>query len=108
MILGYSLLLDSGTDLSKDVEMAKDAGSNSGKHKKVLIRPKEVQIDPDFYGVKSDKEHSQAQYSKFTQNPDLREILMATHSAKLVHYKRAKEPELMESLMIIRDKLRKE
>jgi len=103
-----SFSLDSGTDLSKDVEMAKDAGSNSGKHKKVLIRPKEVQIDPDFYGVKSDKEHSQAQYSKFTQNPDLREILMATHSAKLVHYKRAKEPELMESLMIIRDKLRKE
>ena len=105
-----SFSLDSGTELSKDVDMAKDAGSKSGKHKKDLIRPKEVEIDPDFFGEKSEKEHNQAQIAKFKypQNIDLKEVLLATNNAKLVHYVHAKEPELMEGLMILRDKLRKE
>jgi predicted NAD-dependent protein-ADP-ribosyltransferase YbiA (DUF1768 family) len=103
-----SFSLDSGTELSKDAAMAKDAGSKSGKHNKVLVRPKEVQIDPDFLGAKSEKEHQQAQFAKFTQIPEMKELLLATNVAKLVHHRQAKEPELMEGLMLIRDKLRKD
>jgi predicted NAD-dependent protein-ADP-ribosyltransferase YbiA (DUF1768 family) len=102
-----SFSLDSGTDLSKDAEMARSAGSKSGKHAKLLLRPKEVQVDPDFYGTRSEKEHGQAEMAKFTQNQELKELLLATKDAKLVHYVHAKEPELMEGLMILRDKIRK-
>ena len=103
-----SFSLESGTDLSKDVDMAKDAGSKSGKHKGALVRPKEVQIDPDFYGERSEKEMYQAQYAKFSQNPEFRQLLLATKNAKLVQYIRAKQPKIMDNLMLIRDTLRKE
>jgi len=103
-----SFSLDSGTDLSKDSEMAKSAGSKNGKHGKVVLRPKEVQIDPDFMGTNSEKEHRLAQTAKFSQIPEMRQILFATLNAKLVHHRQGSEPELMEGLMLIRDKLRKE
>jgi predicted NAD-dependent protein-ADP-ribosyltransferase YbiA (DUF1768 family) len=103
-----SFSLDSGTDLAKDSEMAKSAGSKNGKHGKELIRPKEVQIDPDFMGANSEKEHRLAQTAKFSQIPEMKQLLFATLNAKLVHHRQGNEPELMEGLMLIRDKLRKE
>jgi predicted NAD-dependent protein-ADP-ribosyltransferase YbiA (DUF1768 family) len=100
--------LDSGTELSKDVEMAKDAGGKSGKHNKILIRPNEVKIDSDFFGGRHEKERTDAIFSKFSQNPELKDLLLSTQSAKLVKYKQAKAPELLEELMIVRDKIRRE
>jgi predicted NAD-dependent protein-ADP-ribosyltransferase YbiA (DUF1768 family) len=47
-----------------------------------------------------------ALYAKFNQNEDLKEMLKETKNAKLIHYKKGKEPELAESLIIVRDKLR--
>jgi predicted NAD-dependent protein-ADP-ribosyltransferase YbiA (DUF1768 family) len=103
-----SFSLDSGTDLSKDVDMAIAAGGKSGKYKKDLLRPKQVQIDPDFFGERSKEESATAQRAKFTQNEDLLRMLLATKNAKLVEHKRGREPEAYETLMLLRDEITKE
>jgi len=59
-------------------------------------------------GANSEKEHRLAQMAKFSQIPEMKQILFATLNAKLVHHRQGNEPELMDGLMLIRDKLRKE
>jgi len=102
-----SFTLDSGTELSKDAAMAKGAGGKTGNYLKKLIRPKEVQIDPDFFGKRHKQEMYDAQYAKFTQNEDLKHLLLATKNAKLTHHSRGSDPVLFEELMLIRDKIKR-
>jgi predicted NAD-dependent protein-ADP-ribosyltransferase YbiA (DUF1768 family) len=102
-----SFSLDSGTDLSKDPNLAKAAGGKSGKLKGTLLRPSEVEIDPDFFGKRHKKEMYDAQYAKFTQNEELKQLLLATNDAKLTHHSRGSPPIVFEDLMLIRDKIRR-
>ena len=102
-----SFSLDSGTDLSKDPVLAKAAGGKSGKLKGTLLRPSEVEIDPDFFGRRHKKEMYDSQYAKFTQNEELKQLLLATNDAKLTHHSRGSPPIVFEDLMLIRDKIRR-
>ena len=102
-----SFSLDSGTELSKDAALAKAAGGKSGKVKGTLLRPIEVTIDPDFFGKRYKKELYDAQYAKFTQNEDLKKLLLATGDAKLAQYNRGAPPVAFDDLMLIRDKVRR-
>jgi predicted NAD-dependent protein-ADP-ribosyltransferase YbiA (DUF1768 family) len=100
-----SFSLDSGTELSQEPDIAKGAGGKNGKYKGELLRPKQVEVDPDFFLKRNEREMELAQQAKFTQNDDLRELLLQTKNAKLVHNVRGKEPEVYDTLMIIRDKI---
>jgi predicted NAD-dependent protein-ADP-ribosyltransferase YbiA (DUF1768 family) len=99
-----SFSLDSGTDLSKDPAMAKAAGT-TGKFKGELIRPFEVKVDTNFSGKRQTREIYNAQYAKFTQNEDLKKLLLATNDAKLTHFIKSAEPVVFDELMLIRDKI---
>uniref|UniRef100_A0A6C0BA80 NADAR domain-containing protein n=1 Tax=viral metagenome TaxID=1070528 RepID=A0A6C0BA80_9ZZZZ len=102
-----SFTAESGTKLSKDPEMAKAAGSSKGKYKGELIRPIEVGIDSDVNGKKREKALQDALEAKFTQNEEMKQILLETKNAKLLNYKKSKDPELAEDLILIREKLKK-
>ena len=102
-----SFSLDSGTELSKDPALAKAAGGKTGKYKGKLLRPMEVTLDPDFFGKRHVKEMFDAQYAKFTQNEDLKKLLLATGDAKLTHQTRGAPPVVYDDLMLIRDKIRR-
>jgi predicted NAD-dependent protein-ADP-ribosyltransferase YbiA (DUF1768 family) len=91
--------LDSGSELSKSAVLAKATGGKDVKHK---YRDKEIKVDPDFFEGRAEREMSMSQLAKFTQNPDLGEMLKATKRAKLAHYTRGGKLEIFHSLMNIR------
>ena len=96
--------LDTDSEISKEVDKAREAGSKPTNK----LRPANVKIDPDFYGGRNDVERERAIYAKFSQNIDLRNLLVATKSAKLMKYI-AKSPAQTDFiLMRVRDKLNTE
>ena len=106
-----SFSLESGTPLSKDLELVKCALSASGKCRGSkgepgeLIRPKEVTLE-SLSKERENVELENALLAKFTQNEDLKNLLLNTKNAALAHYKKSSEPVLQEPLMIIREKMK--
>ena len=100
--------LDSRSEISSDPVLAKAAGSKSGKlNHSSIIRPSRMTIDPDFFNHgRSEREMENAMFAKFSQNKNLKDLLIATRNAKLVHYQRGARPEIYHHLMRVRHKLR--
>ena len=100
--------LDSRSELSADPVLAKAAGSKSGKlNATTIIRPSRITIDPDFFNHgRSDREMESAMFAKFSQNQNLKDMLLATRNAKLVQYQRGARPEVYQHMMRVRHKLR--
>jgi len=98
--------LDSRSDIASDPAVAKAAGSKTGKLKDTLLRPKNITVDPDFFGGRNEREMESAMMAKFSQNNDLKRMLLATRNAKLVHYVRGSPPVVFTNLMDVRYKLR--
>lgn len=93
--------VDSGSELSKNPDFAKAAGGKTGKLGTREFRHKSILIDKDFLERES-KVMEKALYAKFTQHEELKELLIATNNAKLMHYVQAKPAETMEPLMCVR------
>ena len=104
--------LDSDSDISKDVSLAKLAGSKSNKKGKLKqkLRSDNIIIDADFYEIGLNPRHveerNNALTAKFTQNLDLKKVLMETKDAKLMHFERSSPAVADELLMKLRKKIR--
>ena len=98
----YQFSMDSGSELSKNAQMAKAAGSPSGKWQGKRIRPSGIEADMDFFGVRAEDTKRRAQRAKFTQNKDLRKVLKDTKDAVLMHYQPRQEPIMYIMLMNLR------
>jgi predicted NAD-dependent protein-ADP-ribosyltransferase YbiA (DUF1768 family) len=101
--------LDSDSEISKDIGLARIAGGKTGKSKDNVLREKHITIDPDFYEAtenpRNKMERTVALIAKFNQNLDLKQILLETKHAKLLHFIRGKEPEVDMALMKLRREL---
>ena len=93
--------LDSESDISKDVGLAKEAGGKNNTQ----LRDKKIKIDPDFYGERNLAERDIALRAKFEQNLDLKQLLLLTYPAKLVLFERGYPPKTDYSLMKLRKDL---
>jgi len=98
--------LESESEISKSVELAVAAGGPDGKKRSKILRPTNVKIDPNFYGERSVKERELALVAKFSQNEDLKQMLLATRNAKLIHFVRGNKAEPDHLLMKVRQMIR--
>ena len=100
--------LDSESDISKDVPLAKLVGSKPNKQHKLSQKPKSsnIVIDSDFYEMglnpRHEEERLNALMAKFTQNLDLKKVLMETKDAKLMRFERGNPAKVDELLMKVR------
>jgi hypothetical protein len=85
--------------------MAKGAGGKSGKFQGTVIRPKEIKVDDDFFSGRGKKEMEDAMFAKFSQNEELKKVLLATNRAKLTHFMRGNPPIVFNDLMRVRQRL---
>lgn len=101
--------LDSDSEISKDINLAKAAGSITGifknKGKSVTLRPSNIKSDPEFYPNASKEARIKAVRAKFSQNQDLKNILLLTMKSKLTHYVSNQPPEVDDVLMKVRNEL---
>lgn len=101
-----SFSLDSGSDLSKDAKKAWYAShSKTGLYKGERLRDESIRPDSDFNEEKKQKLLFQAQMAKFSQNQELKNILLKTKNAMLLHQRKKQEPEVYNSLMLVREKI---
>jgi predicted NAD-dependent protein-ADP-ribosyltransferase YbiA (DUF1768 family) len=98
--------MDSKSEISKNPELAKAAGSERGVFRGKLYRPKAVTVDRDFF---SSGRGAQAlvngMEAKYRQNPEMKNILLGTLNARIYHFQRGERPILFKPLLQIRTKL---
>jgi predicted NAD-dependent protein-ADP-ribosyltransferase YbiA (DUF1768 family) len=104
--------LDSESELSNDIVLAKKLGSKPNKKYKLKQSiPDNITVDEDFYEVKQNPRHEEermkALHSKFSQNLDLKKVLMETKNAKLMRFKPGNPAEVDELLIKVRRQLQK-
>jgi predicted NAD-dependent protein-ADP-ribosyltransferase YbiA (DUF1768 family) len=97
--------LDSSNELSKDPLMANAVGE-TGKYEGNVVKPKHIKQDRDFQ-QREKSEIKSALQAKFNQNEDLKNLLIQTKKAKLVHFRRGQPPDTEIALMEIRADLEK-
>ena len=98
--------LDSGSDMSKDAQMAKSAGGKTGRYKGVKIRDDNVKLDEGFFTSGENKRAMyRGQLAKYKQDELARKVLLATNNAKLQHFVRGGEPVVFYDTMKIRQYL---
>ena len=104
--------LDSNSEISLDPKKAKAAASTKGKYEKKQLRPENVKHDADFFEIgpeqRSITERLIALRAKFSQNIDMKKVLLETRDAKLVKFVRGSPPEVDHSLMLVRKELQKD
>jgi predicted NAD-dependent protein-ADP-ribosyltransferase YbiA (DUF1768 family) len=96
--------LDNPSDLSKDPELAKNVADLKKKSYK-SHRPENIKVDVDYDLGRKLQERKTALRAKFTQNEDLKQMLLATHKALLKHVERRKPAEPDVPLMELRREL---
>jgi hypothetical protein len=95
--------MNSESNISKDVVMARAAVGESGKYKDEILRARAIKQDADY--KETPEERMRALDAKFNQNLDLKMLLKATMLAKLHHFKRGQEPIIDVSMMTVRKNL---
>jgi predicted NAD-dependent protein-ADP-ribosyltransferase YbiA (DUF1768 family) len=81
--------MESKSEISTDPIAAKGAGGKTGKVNKKKFRPKNVVMDEDFMmNGKNEDVMYNGQLAKYKQNPELKDMLLLTKDAKLVHFSR--------------------
>ena len=75
------------------------------KQQIAIATQKDIKLDPTFFSGRHNTEMKLAQQAKFSQNEYLRDLLLATHDAKLVHFVRGAEPIVFSELMEIRNEM---
>jgi predicted NAD-dependent protein-ADP-ribosyltransferase YbiA (DUF1768 family) len=98
--------IGSYSEISQDPELAEAAGSKQGKLGTKLLRPKYIEFDTNFE-ERSDAEMKKAINAKFTQNNEMKVLLLNTKMAKLQQYQRGTPAITMKTLMEVRKSLSK-
>ena len=97
---------NSNSKISKNIDMAKAAGSKSGMFEKKIIRPSNINFNEEEYNKSKNNCLEKALYAKFNQNELLKEVLLQTKDAKLIKKSSGKMPSTSNILMLTRNKLK--
>ena len=98
--------LDSGSEISKNVDIALAAGDKTGKVGTIQIRPLTIKPDPTWNEARESEAIEKATRAKFLQNEDLGSILKETKRAKLIHFLRGKPATSEKELMSVRREIK--
>ena len=98
--------IDSASEISKNIDVARAAADKTGKLGDIQIRPASIKPDLTWNEARESEALEKATRSKFTQNADLAEILKATNRAKISRFVRGKPSRLESELMSVRRELK--
>lgn len=98
--------VDSASEISKNVDVAKAAADKTGKLGDIQIRPASIKPDLTWNEARESEALEKATRAKFTQNPDLAELLKETKRSKISRFIRGKPSRLETELMSVRREIK--